>query len=71
MTRSTQVKGVLLEMLRLHCPTGSAMAPETAGPRMYPSDHAEPMIDKPNAWNFSSLASDIIALKDVKDPKTK
>ena len=47
------------------------MAPDTAGPRMNPSDHEAPMIDKPNAWNLSVLASDIIALQDVTVPATK
>ena len=38
-----------LETLRLYCPIGSAMAPETAGPTMSPTPNAVVVIDSPRA----------------------
>ena len=59
---------VVLEMVMLYWPMGSAIMPETAGPMMKPRDQAELMMDKPNAWESSSLTSDMIALTAVIDP---
>jgi len=57
--------------VRLYWPIGSAKTPETAGPMMKPRDHAELMTDRPNAWEWSSLTSDIIALTAVIEPERR
>ena len=51
----------LLETVRLYWPMGSAMAPETAGPMMYPIPTAHETTPIPNAWLLSSDTSEMTA----------
>lgn len=42
---------------------GSAIAPATAGPTIYPAPQEAPMNDKPMAWLLSSETSESTALE--------
>ena len=50
-----------LVILRLYCPIGSEIAPETAGPMIKPNPHEVEIIDAPRAWVESSEISEITA----------